>query len=303
MNKIGEDVDRIQRIVNSAQEGEISPICAELYPESSLDEFRKKLLDWLCPIDYAKLQSDTFHKRREGTGEWFLKSTPFVEWLEGTKKTLLCPGIPGAGKTIIASIVINHLKTSFPDDKTGRAYLYCIYKRQDNQKANDLLASLLGQLAARQSTVPGSIGKMYDEHRRKGENSRLSLNEIREGLHNIIKTYSRTFIVIDALDECKTDGIRNELLSEIYKLQELEGSDTRLMVTFRPNVVLERPSGVTELEILAHKEDVEEYLSGRMSDLPNVVQDDNELQYKIKAHILTLVDGMYVELHPLSLIY
>ena len=201
---------------------------------------------------------------------------------------------------MISSIVINHLKTSFPDDKTGRAYLYCIYKRHGNQEADDLLASLLGQLAARQSMVPGSIRKLYNEHR-EGEKSRLSQKKIREELHSIIKTYSRTFIVIDALDECKTDGIRNELLSEIYKLQE--GSDTRLMVTFRPGVVLERPSGVTELEIRAHEEDIEEYLSGRMSNLPSVVRDNNELQYKIKARILTLVDGMCVELHPLSLIY
>jgi Cdc6-like AAA superfamily ATPase len=182
-----------------------------------------------------------------------LKSTPFIEWLEGKKKTLFCPGIPGAGKTMITSIVVNHLKTSFPDDKTGTAFLYCVYKRQDNQKVGNLLASLLGQLAVQQSMVPKSIRELYDKHR-KGEKPRLSQDEIHEELCSIIKTYSRTFIVIDALDECKTDSIYNELLSEIYKLQE--GSDTRLMVTFRPSVVLERPSGVTELEIRAHKGDI-----------------------------------------------
>ena len=248
----------------------------------------------------AKLQSDAFRKRRKGTGEWFLKSTPFVKWLEGENKTLFCSGIPGAGKTMIASIVINHLKTSFPDDKTGRAYLYCIYKRQDNQKADDLLASLLGQLAVQQSTAPKSIRELYGKHR-KGEKPRLSQSEIREELCNIVKAYSRTFIVIDALDECKTDRIRNELLSEICKLQE--GSDIRLMVTFRPSIHLERPSSATELGIRAHKEDIEEYLSGRMPDLCRVVQDNNELQCKIKVRILTLVDGIYVQLHPLSVIY
>jgi hypothetical protein len=94
-----------------------------LYPESALDELRKKILDWLSPIDYMELQSDTFHKRQKGTGEWFLKSAPFIEWLEGKNKTLFCPGIPGAGKTMVASIVVNHLKTSFPDDRTGTAFL------------------------------------------------------------------------------------------------------------------------------------------------------------------------------------
>ena len=147
--------------------------------------------------------------------------------------------------------------------------------------------------------VPESIHELYDKHR-KGEKPRLSQNEIREELCNITKTYSRTFIIIDALDECKTDRIRNELLSEIYKLQE--GSDTRLMVTFRPSIVPKRPSSVTEQEIRAHDEDIEEYLSDRMADLRSVVQNNNILQCKIKTHILSLVDGMYVRLHPLSLI-
>ena len=201
---------------------------------------------------------------------------------------------------MIASIAVNHLETCFLDEKTGRAFLFCIYKRQDNQKVDDLLSSLLGQLAVRQSIVPKSIRELYNKHR-KGEKPRLSQNEIREELCNITKAYSRTFIIIDALDECKTDHIRNELLSEIYKLQE--GSDTRLMVTFRPNVVPRHPGSVTEQEIRAHEEDIEEYLSGRMAELRSVVQDDNRLQCKIKTHILSLADGMYVRLYPLGLIY
>ncbi|KAN0070269.1 hypothetical protein V8E54_011850 [Elaphomyces granulatus] len=234
------------------------------------NEYRKKLLDWLSPIDYAELQGDTFHKRQKGTGEWFLKSTPFIEWLEGKEKTLFCPGIPGTGKTMIASIVTT---------------------RRDNQKVDHLLASLLGQLAVWQSVVPEFIRELYNKHQR-GEKPRPSRNEILEALSNITKTYSRTFIVIDALDECKTNHIRNELLSEVYKLQE--GSDTRLMVTYRPSIVPNPPSSARELEIRAYEEDIEEYLSGRMSELPSVVQDNNELQCKIKTRILGLVDGMFL---------
>ena len=148
--------------------------------------------------------------------------------------------------------------------------------------------------------VPESIRELYAKHR-KGRKSRLSRNEILEALSSITNTYSRTFIIIDALDECRTDHIRNELLSEIYKLQK--GSDTRLMVTFRPNVVPRRPSSVTEQEIRAHEEDIEEYLNGRMAELRGVVQNDNRLQCKIRTRILSLVDGMCVRFHPLSLIY
>jgi Cdc6-like AAA superfamily ATPase len=247
------------------------------------------------------VQSDTLRKRQAGTGEWFLKSTPFIEWLEGKKKTLFCPGIPGTGKTMIASIVVDHLKASFPDDETGHAFLYCIYKRQENQEVDNLLASLLGQLALwKKSIIPEAIREWYKKHL-EGEKPRLSRNEIHGALCSITRTYSRTFIIIDALDECKTDQIRNELLSEIYKLQE--GSDVRLMVTFRPSIEPQPPSSMTKLEIRAYKEDIEQYLSSRISELRTVVQKNNELQRKIRDRISTLVDGMYVRLHPRSLIY
>ena len=211
--------------------------------------------------------------------------------MEEKQNTLFCPGIPGAGKTMIASIVVDYLKTSFPDGETGIAFLYCIYKRRDNQEVDGLLASLLGQLAVWQPIIPESIRKLYDKHLR-GEKPRLSREEIREELHCIIKAYSRIFIVIDALDECKTDPIRDKLLSEVYELQE--GCDIRLMATFRPNIVPKAPSSgsVTTLEIRAYEEDIERYLSGQMSQLPRIVQDRNELQRKIKTRIITLVDGM-----------
>ena len=95
-----------------------------------LVESRKKILDWLSPIDYAKLQSDTLRKRQEGTGEWFLKTTAFTKWVEGKQSpnTLFCPGIPGAGKTMIVSIVINHLKTSFLTTRRAE-HIYIAFTR------------------------------------------------------------------------------------------------------------------------------------------------------------------------------
>ncbi|KAN0072055.1 hypothetical protein V8E54_009784 [Elaphomyces granulatus] len=271
VDKIGEDVGSL----HSAQEA----------------EYRRKLLGWLSPIDYAELQSDTLRNREAGTGEWFLKSTPFIEWLEGKKKTLFCPGFPGTGKTVIASIVVDHLKASFPDDETGHAFLYCIYKRQENQGVDNLLASLLGQLALwKKSRIPEVIREWYDQHV-EGKKPGLSSDEIRVALGSIIRTYSQTFVIIDALDECKTDQIRNKLLSEVYRLQN--GSDVRLMVTFRPNIEPEPPSSMTKLEIRAYKEDIEQYLSSRICELRTVVRRSNELQRKIRDRISTLVDGIF----------
>ena len=66
-----------------------------------------KILDWLTPVDYGPQQTDNIRRRQPGTGQWLLDSAEYQTWLKTSKQTLFCPGIPGAGKTILTSIVID----------------------------------------------------------------------------------------------------------------------------------------------------------------------------------------------------
>ncbi|KAL1906533.1 hypothetical protein Sste5344_007701 [Sporothrix stenoceras] len=137
-------------------------------------EERQTILNWLTPIDYATQQNDFLNRRQTGTGTWLLDSAEFTGWVESRVQTLFCSGIPGAGKTILTSIVVDNLYTRFQNDpKVGIAYLYCNYRRQNEQKADDLLTSLLKQLATLQA---------------------------------VASLYSNVFIVVDALDECQLSG-------------------------------------------------------------------------------------------------
>jgi hypothetical protein len=72
-------------------------------------ETRKAIFDWLTPIDYSPQQNDFINRRQAGTGQWLLDSAEFLGWTETSKQTLFCPGLPGAGKTILTSIVIEEL--------------------------------------------------------------------------------------------------------------------------------------------------------------------------------------------------
>ena len=90
------------------------------------DQERQTILDWLTPVNYATQQNDFFARREQGTGEWLLKSNEFQQWLMQNNQTLFCPGMPGAGKTIITSIVVHHLYNIFKNDPAiSIAYLYC----------------------------------------------------------------------------------------------------------------------------------------------------------------------------------
>ncbi|KIX02772.1 uncharacterized protein Z518_08714 [Rhinocladiella mackenziei CBS 650.93] len=267
-------------------------------------EADKEMLTWLTSIDYAPQQSDFFSRRQEGTGQWLLTSKQFRDWVDQSNQTLFCPGIPGAGKTICTAIVIDTLfSTIFPNDNVGIAYIYCNFRRQFEQKPIDLLASLLQQLIQGQPSVPQSLKQFHKKHQQK--RTRPSIDEISKALHSTVRDYSRTFIIVDALDECQAaNGGRRQLLRELFDLQDKTAIN--LFVTSRVNPEIEREfdGRSTKLEIRASDEDLRRYLEGHMPKLPSFVSSKADLQEEIKTTIVKAADGMFllVQLHLDSLI-
>ena len=198
---------------------------------------RQAILEWLTTINYAAQQSDFIGRRQEGTGQWMLDSEQFQTWLNTNKQTLFCPGIPGAGKTILTSAVVNELTDRFSTDLSiGITYFYCNFQRKHEQKTHDLLASLLKQLAKSYPSLPGSVKDLYDRH--KAKRTRPSLEEISSTLHSVAAKYSRVYIIVDALDECQAlDGHRARLLSELFTLQERHRANILATSRFIPEIV------------------------------------------------------------------
>ena len=102
------------------------------------------VLDWLSPLKFWAKQIDVFEIRHPETGTWLLQHDTFKSWLSGTRKSFFCPGIPGAGKTVLASVIVDHLGKIFENDNVGIAYAYCSYN-DSSQTAVNLIASLLHQ--------------------------------------------------------------------------------------------------------------------------------------------------------------
>ncbi|KAH8684491.1 hypothetical protein BGZ60DRAFT_167023 [Tricladium varicosporioides] len=53
----------------------------------------QNIINWISPLNFSAKQNDFFGRRQEGTGEWLLKNKTFRSWLDGTKRTLWCPGL------------------------------------------------------------------------------------------------------------------------------------------------------------------------------------------------------------------
>lgn len=210
-----------------------------------------------------------------------------------SNQILFCPGIPGAGKTIITATVIDYLRTRYKDNtKVGIAYIYCNFQRQGEQKLEGLLASLLKQLAQEQPYLPNNIKDIYNCHKKK--RTRPSADEISRALYLVATNFARLFLIVDALDECQiTDRCRSKFLSEMFNLRARTG--VNLFATSRPILDIEREfKGCVSREILASDEDVRRYLNGHISQLPAFILKRPDLQEEIKNEITRAVEGMYM---------
>ncbi|KAJ5805618.1 ankyrin [Penicillium pulvis] len=244
-------------------------------------------LEWLTKNNQGPYQSDFLKRRQPGTGQWLLQSPEYQRWRTTEKQTLFCSGIPGAGKTILTAIVIEDLTAQCSSDPSiGLAYVYCNFRLQDEQKAEDLLASILKQLTC---SVPESVTKLYEQHRDR--RTRPSMNELSKALQTVAKRYTTVFVVIDALDECQTvDDCRNVLLSQLFDLQKK--CAVKLFATARPIPDITEMFIGEHLSIRAHESDLHKYLEGR------ILQAESELlqSYKeeIKKIIAEVADGMFL---------
>lgn len=177
------------------------------------------VLDWLTLVDYGPKHADYLRRRQPGTGQWLLDSQEYQNWIEEPQTILSCPGIPGDGKTTLASAIINDLYNKFHDDTNVRiAYLYFSLQHKHEQWIEDLLSSLLKQLAQSLPAPPEKVQRLHDRHLQK--RTRPSLDQISDALVSVSAMYSRVFIVIDALDKCQTlDDCRSEFAAQVRELQ------------------------------------------------------------------------------------
>ncbi|KAF6830767.1 ankyrin repeat protein [Colletotrichum musicola] len=262
--------------------------------EDRVSDQKRRILDWISSsANFEAQQADNIERRQAGTGQWLLDSQQFRDWITKDRQTLFCPGMPGAGKTMVASIIIERLQQEYRDDKSiGLAYVFYNFRRQHEQSPRDILASLLSQLYRGHVADCKYVEDTYKNHDNgKGP---LSTKEIVALIQEISSSFAKVYMVIDALDECQpNNGHRHDLLTAILDLQNT--CNVSFLATSRHIPDIERYfEGCSTIEIQATDSDVGECLDGHMSRLPSFVQKSSPLQEEIKTSIVQVVKGMFL---------
>ena len=134
----------------------------------------------------------------------------------------------------------------------GDATVVCFYfdfASRNEQSPVNMLGSLLRQLVSGEGEIPEAIARGFRMERRAIGGRRLQVSGILKMFQTIAAT-RRTFICVDALDECAPE-YRIVVLESLGQI--VQGSpNTRLFMTGRPNVrsEIERELGRAAIFIL-----------------------------------------------------
>ena len=235
---------------------------------------QSQILTWLSPLDPRLRHQDIQDRRVEDAGEWLLQTPEYGRWSgaseqsESDKAVLFCHGHRGVGKKFIryqcptlrngrkrqmltsrdSSLVIDSLCDRAGGQDITVTCFYFDRTAQKEQSSTNVLGALLKQVVVGLEEVPREIAQAYEEHKRFIGGRRLQHTDIVKMLQ-ATTSKKRTFICIDALEECMP-GHRVKLLNSLNQiLQKVPG--TKIFLTGRPGIGPE----------------IERFLAGRVTSL------------------------------------
>jgi Cdc6-like AAA superfamily ATPase len=218
-------------------------------------EERKLIAEWLRGADPSTNHNAARKKHEPGTGDWLLNLKDFETWKdgEGRGEILWLYGIPGAGKTVLSSTVVENLRGQEVAGKPRAriAYYYFDFNDHRKQTAQGCIQSLVGQLFEQSDAVPEELQSLYNDNR----HGTPSLEGLIDVLIAMLSDGPPNFIVIDALDECKQDEEERERQCFYEALQEIKSNAEGLYKFFiasRPEPDIKRQLselGVTEVNV------------------------------------------------------
>ena len=201
----------------------------------------------------------------------------------------------------VSSWVIDCLCDRAREQNATVACFYFDFAAQREQSPTGMLGALLRQLVCGLEETPEEISRAYEDQKCAIGGRGPLLSDIVKMLQ-IASSRKRTFICIDAVDEC-AEGYRTKLLNLLNQILQKSPS-TRIFVTGRPHIrpeITRRLSGrVTILLISPKRADIVTYLHTRFTEdtIPDAM--DSTLEADILNKIPEEVSEMYVEVATLG---
>ncbi|PVF93060.1 hypothetical protein CPB86DRAFT_790504 [Serendipita vermifera] len=211
----------------------------------------KDALNWLSAINPISAYDFNKSRRLDGTCEWIFQTRKYQSWINGTgNRDLWVVGIPGAGKSVLATSLIDALR-----ERKDTLSLYFFFREGDAQTMSpvEMVASIIAQL------INSEIDKerlmrilklrvQSSSYFTSKLNESRDLGQLSATLLEMLRGFPIPVIMLlDAMDEC-TDpsSVVRHLLDPAKNLSSIEhmmlllsldeGLQVQFLLTGRPNV-------------------------------------------------------------------
>ena len=196
----------------------------------------------------------------------------------------------------VSSLVIDELCDQAGGQNATVACFYFDFAAQKEQSPTSMLGALLKQLVCGLEETPEEILQAYQGQKNAIGGRGPKLSDIVK-MAQTTSSEKRTFICIDALDECVA-GDRVKILDSLNQILE-KSPGTRIFVTGRPHIrpEIERclAGRVTSVSISPKRDDIIRYLHNRLREDTALDAMDSSLEADILKKIPQEISEMYVE--------
>lgn len=176
---------------------------------------KKRLLDMLSTIDYSSRHILLLSERHAGTCSWYLQSPEFRGWYDAEHSAVLCCfGIPGCGKSVLSSAVIEFVSNMSTGLPIACCYLHCDSRNQETLDLAKLFGCLCRQMVL-QREIPKDVAKLIEQAH--AEFRKPDVADLRAILELLCRDLRQVYICIDGLDELDQSS-RARLIQQIETL-------------------------------------------------------------------------------------
>ena len=191
--------------------------------------------------------------------------------------------------------MIDNLGDRAGEQNTTIASFYFDFAVQNDQSPASMLGSLLKQLVCGLD-IPEEVSRAYQDQQNVIGGREPRISDILKMLQTI-SFKKRTFICIDALDEC-VEGHRVKILDSLNQILQKSPS-IRIFMTGRPHILPEigrrLARRITSIPISPQRDDIITYLHSRLAEDTTPDAMDCALEADILRKIPEDISEMYVE--------
>ncbi|OCL02208.1 hypothetical protein AOQ84DRAFT_349486, partial [Glonium stellatum] len=274
--------------------------------QEALYQQRHSVAEKLGPPDYEADHNRASKQRFSASGDWILQTPDFLNWLNPQNQscsTLYMHGMPGAGKTILVSRIIDDLRSRIAASKAPLLFFYFKHKEETKNSMAGMLRAILVQLLYQDDTL---IEHFYQKCCSISPSELRTLSVLKGLAQESLKSQRCCLIVLDGLDECR-DGqdtrheesedviewFQNSVIPSSYS----EGGHIRLLLAGQRDGSLDqRLSTYPAIKLDtadAHLRNIQDYAKSRASDIRKRFFLTSSNEAKIIMKVTTASKGEY----------